>query len=273
MQPIRALDRCLRILARLLCLGLGLTLLFPAQTQAKEGALTISSAISLKQALETLAEEYRRRHPKLSLRMNFGGSGQLRGQIEQGAPVDLFLAADATDIERLVSLKLVDPSSPTWIAANRLVFIVPHSLPVERRPTDVTHITQLSRIAMGQPSTVPAGRYTKEALSSLGIWSQVQKKLIYAENVRQVLDYVERGEVEGGFVYATDITLSKRAKELLPVPQKRHKAIVYGAAIPLSSSQKEAAQNFLDMLMSPEGQNVFARLGFLPPPQAPRISP
>jgi molybdate transport system substrate-binding protein len=134
-----------------------------------------------------------------------------------------------------------------------------------RGPADLLR-PQVQRVVIGNPKSVPAGQYAEESLRSLGLWEALRPKLVFAENVRQALEYVARGEVDAGFVYSTDAaTRAGRIKEAGRPPQESYLPVTYPGAILTTSRHPALAQAFLDLLLSPAGQQVLARWGFQPP--------
>src|SRR5690606_14296823 len=178
----------------LLCVG--------APAQAAE--LTVSAAASLTGAFQDIARAYQARHPEVRVRLNLGGSGALLQQIAKGAPVDVFATADQETMDLAAQQRLIEPASRRDFARNALVLVVPadsshriDSLAALARP-------DIRRIALGNPASVPAGRYANEALRAAGLGEALRNRVIHTQNVRQSLAYVARGEVDAGFVYATD---------------------------------------------------------------------
>ena len=228
--------------------------------------VTLSVAISLKEATEDLGRIFMASHPGVTLRYNFGASGDLQNQIEAGAPVDVFLSAAQRQMDDLEKQKLIVASTRRAFARNVLVVVKPASSTLDiSKPNDLLEL-KVAHIAIGNPRTVPAGQYAEESLRALGLWDRVQPKLVFAENVRQVLDYVARGEVEAGFVYATDAaTRAQGVKEAFRAPEDSYRPVVYPGAVVAASKQPALAQAFLDLLASPQGRGVLGRFGFQPP--------
>ncbi|MFC5651890.1 molybdate ABC transporter substrate-binding protein [Paenibacillus solisilvae] len=227
--------------------------------EAASAEITVSAAVSMKSALTKLEENYERIHPDVHITFNYGSSGTLEQQIEQGAPVDLFLSAGMKQMESLFSRKLVLPSVP--IVRNELVLIVPKT---GRMPADLKALTEsgYKRIAVGTPETVPAGDYTKQSLTDEGIWDMLQNKIVYGKDVRQVLTYVETGNADAGFVYKTDAQTSDKVKTVLQVDEHSHDPIIYPGAVVSASKQQDKAGALLDYMTSDEGQSVFENFGF-----------
>lgn len=233
--------------------------------------LTLSVAISMKNAVEEIGRRLTHARPGLTLRHNFGASGELQRQIEAGAPVDVFIAAGQREMDELQRKALIVLSSRRVFARNVLTVIKPaDSLLDLAGPTDLLG-GRVRKIVVGNPKTVPAGQYAEESLRTLGLWDRLRTKLIFSENVRQALDYVARGEVDAGFVYTTDAAQrAGRVKEAFRPVEDTYRPIVYPVAIVKDSKQPALAQAFIDLLVSAEGQAVLARLGFQPPPAGAR---
>ncbi len=235
-----------------------------AVAQAQE--LLLSVAVSLKDATEELGRQFQGAHPGVRLQYNFGASGDLQKQIEAGAPVDAFISAGQRQIDGLEKKGLLQPRTRRVFARNVLTVIVPKDSRLDLRgPADLLR-PQVQRVVIGNPKTVPAGQYAEESLRNLGLWDSLSPKLVFAENVRQALEYVARGEVDAGFVYTTDATVrAGQVKEACRPPQESYTPVTYPGAIIATSRQPALAQAFLDLLLSPAGQQVLARYGFQPP--------
>jgi molybdate transport system substrate-binding protein len=252
--------------AALLLLGL---LLASAPARAEE--LVLSVAVSMKEAVEDVGRGFSAGHPGVVLRYNFGASGELQKQIEAGAPVDLFISAAQRQMDELERAALIVSSSRRVFARNVLMVIKPSDSRVDiTKPGDLLE-ARVRRVVIGNPKTVPVGQYAEESLRALGLWERVQPKLVFAENVRQALDYVVRGEVDAGFVYTTDAaTRAAGVKEAFRPPEDTYRPIVYPIAVVAGSKEQALARAFVDLLVSREGQAVLTRLGFQPPPPGMR---
>jgi molybdate transport system substrate-binding protein len=228
---------------------------------AHAGVVTVSAASSLSNALRDIAPLFERAHPGAKLQFNFGASGALLVQIAKGAPVDVFVSADTETMDRAQSQGLVRTRQRRDVVSNALVVVVPAS--AAAMPKSLADLTApaYGRIAIGLPASVPAGRYTRDVLEAAGLWAALEPKTIGATNVRQALDYVARSEVDASFVYATDATLvAEKVKLAFAVPTA--KPIRYPAA-PLAAAPNAAeAAAFVDFLLTPPAQAVFARHGF-----------
>jgi molybdate transport system substrate-binding protein len=237
----------------LLCLAL-----LPSWAAAQQ--LTISAAASLADALREIGTRFEAANPGVRLRHNFAASGVLVQQIVQGAPVDVFVSADQASLARGMAARALDPATRRDIARNTLVLVAPAG---STRPTGLADLAQpgLGRIAIGKPATVPAGRYAQQALEAAQLWAALQPRLVPADNVRQVLDHVARGEVAAGFVYRTDAERMKgRLRQVLTVGG--HEPITYPAAAVATSRQPALARAYLEHLRSAEARAVLSRHGF-----------
>lgn len=233
--------------------------------------LTLSVAISMKEPVETLGRGFMMNRPGVTLRHNFGASGDLQKQIEAGAPVDLFVSAAVLQMDELERKGLIVASSRRAVARNVLTVIKPADSRLDlTKPVDLLD-PRVGRIVIGNPRTVPVGQYAEESLRALGLWDRLQPKLILAENVRQALDYVARGEVEAGFVYVTDATIrSAQIREAFRPGEETYRPVVYPVAVIAGSKQGALAQAFVELLASREGQAVLRRLGFQSAPPGAR---
>ena len=236
-------------------------LLIPARAGCQE--FTASVAISLKEVVGELGRTFAARHPGLVFHPNFGGSGELRQQIETGAPVDVFLSAAEDQMDALEKRRLILSNTRHTFARNRVTVAVPRAS--QARLSGASDLLRVERIAIGNPQTVPAGMYAVESLKRLGLWDALRPKLVFAENVRQALEYVSRGEVDAGFVYTTDLAVRpENVREAFPLPADSYPPVRYPAAVIAASRQVALGEAFIALLLVPEGQAVLARQGFLP---------
>jgi molybdate transport system substrate-binding protein len=240
---------------------------FPAlgQQADKTGSITVSAAISLKDALTQLGPRYEKRVPGAKIVFNYGGSGTLEQQIEQGAPADIFFSAATQQMDQLKSAGML-ADVPRDIVANSLVLITLRDNETTKTLEDLT-APAVKKIAMGEPKTVPAGMYTQESLRHLGLWGSISEKVVYAKDVRAVLTFVETGNADAGFVYETDALTSQKVRLVTTVPENSHGPIAYPAAVLKNSKNPELAKAFLDFLAGPDARVVFQELGFIPPPE------
>jgi molybdate transport system substrate-binding protein len=244
----------------LVCLGA----LSCATSDTVPKELVVSAAISLKGTMEDLASIYQERHSDIQIRLNFGASGILSSQIERGAPVDIYASASVVFLQELQKGNHLLGNSWTPLAGNRLVLIGTRSS--KHASVDWTSLGSAKRIALGNPKTVPAGAYAKECLQNLGLWEGITPRFVFAEHVRQVLDYVARGEVEAGLVYATDaMILPNDVRVLAEAPKGSHSPIEYGIAVIATSEMTDEAQRFVELALSAAGRGVLRSYGFTTP--------
>lgn len=225
--------------------------------------ITVSAAASLTNAFTDMGAQFVKENPGTNVTFNFESSGSLRMQIEGGAPVDVFASADEKQMDILGNKSLIDNSSRKDFTHNSLVLIVPANSALNI--TNITDLTnpKVQKIGIGNPDTVPVGNYTKTALTEAGLWSQLANKTVPGEDVRQVLTYVERGEVDAGFVYSTDAKIADPGtiKVVTNVPVST--PVTYPIAVVSASNHKETAQKFLNFVTGTEGQNILKGYGFV----------
>lgn len=224
--------------------------------------IVVAAAASMSDVLGSARIQFTTLYPDVDVMFNFASSGTLQRQLEAGAPVDLFISAAEAPMDRLVEKGFVQRADVTTLASNRVVLIRPRS--VDSGIEDWSDLTGagVQRIAVGNPDHVPAGQYGRAVLHSLGLWDALQSRLVPAENVRQVVSYVARGEVDAGIVYASDATVFDDVGVIAEAPFGSHPPILYPMAVPVGARQREAARLFADYLLSPPGQELFNRYGF-----------
>lgn len=220
--------------------------------------LTVSAAASLSNAMRELAANYQSTHPGTIITMNFGSSGMLAQQIEQGAPADVFLSAAPKPMDTLAGKGLIRKDTRRDLLRNEVVLIGSiDSFAALAGP-------RVKLIALGDPNSVPAGDYGKQVLTALGLWDAVQSKLVLAKDVRQVLSYVETGNADAGIVYATDARESPKVRVAATAPPGSHTPVVYPVAVLTESRHEAAARSFVAFLSGDEARAVFVRHGFTP---------
>lgn len=251
-------------------LGLSLAALLLTSALAHSGApqkpqqeLTVSAAVSLKDALDEIAQLYGTEKPSVALHFNLGGSGTLQRQIEQGAPVDVFISASPAEMDGLGAKGLLQHGTRENLVANRVVLIVPSGSTRVASFQDLAQ-PQVKLIAIGEPQTVPAGKYAQEVLTHLEMYDQLKPKFVLAKDVRQVLTYVETGNVDAGIVYVTDARSSQKVKVVATAPPNSHSPVTYPVAIIKASRNLSAAKEFEAFLEGARAQGVFQKFGFLP---------
>ncbi|MBF0538383.1 MAG: molybdate ABC transporter substrate-binding protein [Nitrospirae bacterium] len=237
-----------------------------------EVELTVSAAISLKNAFERIGRLFEASHKGVKVVYNFGASGSLARQIEGGAPVDVFASAAAKDMDDIEGKGFVVSGTRVNFAGNSVVLITPASGGVKIDSFNDLKLAKVKKVAIGNPRTVPAGRYAQEALNSYKVLPapatvrselDITDKLILAENVRQVLDYVAMGEVDAGVVYLTDaMTRAKEVKIVSTASTESHKPVVYPIAAVKETKNEKLAIEFIKTVTSEAGQGILKEYGF-----------
>jgi len=227
---------------------------------AHSAEIVVSAASSLADALEALRPAFFARHPQDAVVFNLAASDVLLAQIDRGAPVDVFASADEATMDRADRAHRLAPGTRRIVATNRLVIVVPKGAAAVGSVDALLDAT-VRRVAVGSPATVPAGRYARGVLEASGAWQALQPKLVLAQNVRQVLDYVARGEVDAGFVYATDAALMPD-RVVVTADAPGVVPIRYSIAVVADSRHKALAAAFVDLVDGPEGRAALGRLGF-----------
>jgi len=228
---------------------------------AQSTNITISAAISLKDSLEEIKTLYQKKAPKLQITYNFGSSGSLQQQIEQGAPVDIFISAANKQMDALESKNLLLAGSRRNLVTNQLVLIISKNEKNINKFSDLTK-PEITKIALGEPNSVPAGKYGEEVLKFYKILDQIKSKIIYAKDVRQVLTYVETENVNAGLVYITDAKTSQKVRIAAIAPKESHSPIVYPMAILKDSKNLDMAKAFDKFLKSNTSKTIFKKYGF-----------
>ena len=239
-------------------------LLLSAGAVAHAAEITVSAAASLTNAFKELGQNYQRQYPDAKVNFNFAASGQLLQQIAKGAPVDVFASADQETVHQAEQQNLVKRGERQDFVRNTLVLITPVDSRLTVRNLGDLAQAGVKRVAIGNPASVPVGRYSMPPLQRLAQWKQVQPKLINGTSVRQVLDYVARGEVDAGLVYSTDAAIMKdKVKVVYTVPLDV--VIRYPIAPVAESTQQVEGRRFIRYVQSPAGQAVLQRYGFSKP--------
>ena len=228
------------------------------------GDLVVSAASSLTNAFKDIAQSYEAQHPGTKVLLNFGASGALLQQMAKGAPVDVFASADQETMDKAQKEGLVHAADRKDFVRNRLVLIVP--MDAKTVPAQLSDLAQsgFARVAIANPASVPVGRYAQTALEAAKLWSALQAKAVGTLNVRQSLDYVARGEVDAGFVYATDAAIMKdKVKVAFEVPLAT--VILYPIAKTAASAHAAEATSFINYLATPAAQDILGKYGFAKP--------
>jgi molybdate transport system substrate-binding protein len=241
----------------------------PEPSLADQVELLVSGAISLRESLQAIGAAFERRHPNVKILFNFGASGVLHRQIESGAPVDVFVSAAPAQMDDLQAKDLIVATTRGTLAENSLVLIGPSHRGLDLASFGDLVKPEVTRIALGNPRTVPAGVYAQELLTALRLWDRLQPKLILTENVRQALVYVIRGEVQAAVVYATDArSAGGDVRVVATAPQGSHRPVTYPIAAVKGSRRGGLAKAFVDLALSDEGRRILEAQGFRLPQTA-----
>lgn len=231
----------------------------PEENNNESNEILVSAAASLTDVLNELAEKYQEEHPETEISFTFGGSGALQTQIEEGAPVDLFFSAAEENMDALEEKGLIDTKTRRDLLKNEIVLITP------KDGTDAVTFESLpgnaERIALGEPESVPAGKYAQQIFEQIGNWEAVKEHAVFAGNVREVLTWVENGEAACGVVYATDAATSENIQVICNAPENGPE-VRYPAAVVKDCRNPEGAEEFLAYLSGEEAAKSFASWGF-----------
>ena len=229
------------------------------------GEITVSAAISLKNAFTDMGKAFEAVNKSVTVSFNFGASGDMMAQIKGGAPVDVFASAALKDMDALDNDGLIIKDSRANFVSNAIVLIRPASSKIQIAAFEDLKKSEIKKIAIGNPASVPAGRYADQVLQFLKLSDAIKDKLVFAENVRQVLDYVARNEADAGVVYSTDAkTRPQEVTVVAAAPEGSHKPVLYPIGIVRGSKNEKAARAFLSFVRSDEGKNILEKYGFAP---------
>ncbi len=234
------------------------------QQDSPKVSLTVSVAASVQDAMKTVKTIYEQENTNVEIVYNFGSSGSLQQQIEQGAPTDIFISAAPQQMNMLQKRELLLTETRQDLLKNNLVLIVPKDSKINVN-FETLLTANLDKFALGNTETVPAGQYAKQVLTSLKAYDKLTPKLVYGKNVRQVLFYVETGNVDAGIVYSTDAKISDQVTVTDTAPKGSHSPIVYPIAVVKDSKNPTEAKKFVDFLLSEKAQAVFEDYGFTQP--------
>ena len=233
--------------------------LFMLTSVATAADVNLSVAASMKEVVNILTDQFAKANPSVKFVKNYGASGALAKQIENGAPADIFISANLKWVDYLRDKKLMDDQTIGIFAYNELVFV--------GRPNaaqGMQDLSKLGKIAIGSPQSVPAGEYAAEALKKAGIDKALEQKLVMAKDVRACLMYAEQGEVDGAFVYKTDALLASKAIAVLfTVPQALYSQVTYPKGLTAAGGKNKDAVAFFRFLNSAEAKKVLEGQGFL----------
>ncbi|MFF2500898.1 molybdate ABC transporter substrate-binding protein [Peribacillus sp. NPDC058075] len=222
--------------------------------------LMVSAAASLQDALNDIKKSFEKENANVEVHYNFGASGALQQQISQGAPVDLFFSAAEDKFDKLVEEDLIEEKNGIDLVGNDLVLVVPKDS--DKGIKAIEDLTKSTKISIGTPESVPAGQYAKQTLEKLNLWKEIEGKLVYAKDVRQVLTYVETGNVDAGLVYKTDALSSEKVEIVAVADKEVHDPIIYPVGVIKESSHPKEAQLFYEYLQNKDSKKVFEKYGF-----------
>jgi len=245
-----------------LLLAIGFKVITPVPVQAQSTTLLIAAAASLQDALEELDSLFESANPEITINYNFAASGPLQQQIEQGAPVDLFISAATRQMDALQEKNLIVTNTRRNLLTNSLVLVVPRNSTLGLTGFRQLTNSNVRKISIGEPRSVPAGQYAEEVFRNLGILEQLQPKFVYGNSVRNVLGTVESGNADAGVVYATDAKISDQVTQVATAPENVHSPIVYPIAVITASRNQQPANTYAQFLTSQTAQAVFQRYGF-----------
>lgn len=263
-----ALNGRIYVPVRFLCEALG----YDVNAAVNNGAVTaniitkvdlnISAAASLKNAMAEIQSLYLTQKPNTKLTPIFAASGTLQTQIEQGAPVDVFFSAATSNMNTLKTKGLLIDSTIKNLLGNDLVLIIPKDSTLAIGSfTDITN-SSVKSIGLGDPGSVPAGKYAQEVFTYYNVWDAVKTKAVFGTPVTQILTWVETGNVDCGVVYSTDALSSTKVKIVATAIDASHTSTIYPAAVVKASTHAVAAADFVNFLSSPEAKAVFKKFGF-----------
>ena len=234
-----------------------------ALASSSRDEIKVFAAASLTNSINELGDIFLK-NKNIKVVPSFAASSTLAKQIENGAPVDVFISADLQWMDYLDGKKLLMDGSRFNLLGNRLVLIAPESSRIVLTigpGVDLTGYLRDGLLATGDPDHVPVGKYAKSALEKLGMWQFVSGKLARASDVRSALTWVEKGECPLGIVYETDAAVSKKVRVVSCFPDGSYPPIVYPAAL-VKTSRSSAAKDFLEFLKSEQAKNIFQKYGF-----------
>lgn len=253
----------MRIIKAILVLIIVSCLLFSGCKNAQSagtGELTVSAAASLKEPIEKIAELYEK-ETNVKININLGSSGSLQKQIEEGAPVDLLISAQKSQVDALINKGLIEKGTCKELLTNSLVLIVSNNYDKIINSMDALKNKDI-KLALGEAETVPAGLYAKEFLQNIKLWESLKDRIIYTMDVKAVLNYVESGDAEAGIVYRSDAVNLKSSYIAYMIPTNTHQPIIYPAVVMEKSNNKASAKDFIEFLGKSQSREVFQKYNF-----------
>jgi molybdate transport system substrate-binding protein len=245
-----------------LLLAIGFKLVMPTPANAQSTRLLIGAGVSLQEALKEVDPLFKSANPGITVNYNFAASGALQQQIEQGAPIDLFISAATKQMDALQAKKLILTDTRRNILTNSLVLVVPSNSTLGLTGFKQLTNSNVKRISVGEPRSVPAGQYAEEVFKNLGILDQLKSKFVYGNSVRNILGTVESGNADAGVFFATDARISNKVKQVATAANNLHSPIVYPMAVITASKNQSTARTYAQFLTSQKAQAVFKKYGF-----------
>ena len=240
---------------------IGITGVVPS-AQAQPETLTIAAANSLKDALRKVLPRFEAEHPAINVRVIYGPSQSLRKQIEEGAPVDIFLPSLFDEIDQLETKGLIIQGTKRAFAGTSLVLITGAALPAPVRPLHDPETVPVRRIAIGDPKTSSVGKVAAQFLKYSKLEPKLKSQYVFGEHSRAVLDLVAKGEAEVGVVYRTDAASNDKVRILDTAPVESHTPVRYGVAAVWTAKNVSGAGDFIEFLLAPQTQALFQEYGF-----------
>ncbi len=232
-----------------------------AGSGAEKITLTVSAAASLKDSLGEIGDIYSKKYPNITLSFNFGASGTLQQQIEQGAPADVFISAGKKQMNALLEKDLLLSNSNKDLLKNEVVLIAPLNSKI--KGFEDLKMDSIKKVALGEPKSVPVGQYSEEILKFYNMYDDVVKKAVYGKDVKEVLTWVEGENAEAGMVYKTDAIISKSVKIVISAPPESHTLVTYPIGIVKATKYQKQSEDFSNFLFSEEAMAIFEKYGFL----------
>ncbi|OKH39159.1 molybdate ABC transporter substrate-binding protein [[Phormidium ambiguum] IAM M-71] len=245
-----------------LLLAIAFRVITPAPINAESTTLLIAAAASLQDALKEIDPIFEKANQAITVNYNFAASGTLQQQIEQGAPIDIFISAATKQMDVLQSKNLIVTDTRRNLLTNSLVLVVPSNSTLGLKSFRELTNPNVKKISMGEPRSVPAGQYAEEVFKNMGILERLRSKLVYGNSVRNVLGTVESGNANAGILYTTDARISSRVKQVATAPSNLHSPIIYPMAVIAASRHQQAAGTYAQFLASPQAQAIFKKYGF-----------
>lgn len=240
------------------CLVLLGIILFPSITIGKNQPKII---VGVPVSLQTAIEDFSRQYPQ-NVNYNFASSGILQQQIEQGAPIDVFISASSKQMNVLEEKKLLLPNTRKNLLTNQIALFTTKNNPLSIKNFQDLTQSKIRLIAIGETRTVPAGQYASEVLKNLGIFTTLESKFVFGNNVREIISYVETGNADAGITFLTDTKTSNKVKVIAMADKKLHRSIFYPVAITKNSKNEEIAKRYLESLQSENATKIFKKYGF-----------